>query len=211
MNEPLDEAFILDSIKAKSDQLNAADLMSGPIDVTIKNVTKGPRDQPWHIHLDGGHQPYKPCKTCRRLILNQWGNNPADWIGRRLRLFCDPNVMWAGAKAGGIRISHMSDIDRAADIPLPVSRGKSALFHVEPLGASQQQQPSPLLAEIKTAAESVPEVVKPSLRLMYQVLQGKASLSDAKNLIEAIPAEELNDCGELVYGLFERVQAEVAS
>lgn len=32
---------------------------------------------------------------------------------------------------------------------------------------------------------------------------------DAKNLVEAIPAEALNDCGELVYGLFERVQAEV--
>ena len=149
MTEELDEAFILDSIKAKSDQLNAADLIGGPIVVAIETVTKGPKDQPWELHISGGHQPYKPCKTMRRLILNQWGNNPSVWIGRRLQLYFDPSVLWAGVRAGGIRISHMSDIRGATDIPLPVSRGKSALYHVEPLAP-----PTPMVERVASACKA---------------------------------------------------------
>ena len=59
----LTQEQIIKSIQAKSDQLNAVDLVACPIDVTIESVSSGQSDQPWILKLKGDYQPYKPCKT----------------------------------------------------------------------------------------------------------------------------------------------------
>ena len=95
---------ISSTIIAKSDQLNADDLIGGPITVTITNVslTESP-DQPLTINYDGDNgRPYKPCKSMRRVLAAAWGNDGSKFIGRRVTLFRDPRVKWAGQEVGGI-------------------------------------------------------------------------------------------------------------
>ena len=61
------------TITAKSDQLNADDLVGGPITVKIEGVTvREDTEQPVTIRLSGGFRPWKPCKTERRVLVHAW-------------------------------------------------------------------------------------------------------------------------------------------
>lgn len=124
---------ISDSLLAKSEQLNAVDIVA-PRTFTIEKVTKGSADQPYDFHLieSPGH-PYRPSKGMRRIIARGWGVKAEVYAGRRFTLFCNPDVLWAGAAVGGIQISHMSDIKEAFTVPLALSKTKRVMFRVEPL------------------------------------------------------------------------------
>ena len=99
-----------DTVKTKSDQLNADDLLGGSVDVMITGIRRGSADQPIIIDIQG-FMPFKPCKTVRRILIKGWGDNGHSWVGKSLRLYNDPTVKWAGVAIGGIRVSHMSDIE----------------------------------------------------------------------------------------------------
>nr|WP_283647414.1 hypothetical protein [Alteromonas macleodii] len=122
------------TIKPKSDQLNADDLIAGPITVTVQavNVYESP-DQPVSVVIGNGCQPYKPCKSMRRLMIAVWGKHDSDWIGQSMTLFNDPSVTWAGAAVGGIRISHMTGLTKPFSVALTATRGKRKPYTVEPL------------------------------------------------------------------------------
>lgn len=122
------------TIKPKSDQLNADDLIAGPITVTITAVKEGPSEQqPVALVIDGGHMPYLPCKSMRRVLVEAWTANAKHYIGKRLTLFADKNVAFGGAKVGGIRISHMSGIDQPLAAMLTTTRSNRSPFIVQPL------------------------------------------------------------------------------
>ena len=55
------------------------------------------------------------------------------YVGRRVTLYCDPEVRFGKDKVGGTRIAALSHIDKKLSVPLLVSRGRSATFTVEPL------------------------------------------------------------------------------
>lgn len=97
----------------KSDQLNATDLVAGPIDITVTRYTVSAGEQPLSLHaanIEG--RPWKPCKTMMRWMSQAWKTDePADIVGKTIRLYCDPEVFFGGMKTGGIRISHLSHID----------------------------------------------------------------------------------------------------
>ena len=132
-----DDNWILQTIQPKSDQLNADDLVSGPVTVTVTAVKRGAEDQPVCIELAGyDGRPYKPCKSMRRVLISLWGERPNEWIGRRLTLYCDPDVKWGGVRAGGIRISHMSNIEKPTVLLLTATRGKRVEFTIQPLAAT---------------------------------------------------------------------------
>jgi hypothetical protein len=123
---------ILETIKPKSDQLNADDLMAGPITVTITGVTEGSAEQPVIVHIEG-RQPYKPCKSMRRVMVACWGDKAKKYIGQRMTLYCDPSVKFGGEKVGGIRISHVTGIDEPRALLLTTTRSKRAQYIVNPL------------------------------------------------------------------------------
>jgi len=141
MNDSVDMAK---HIAAKSDQLNADDLMGGPVEWTVENVrASGNADQPIEIRLREWPQPWKPCKTMRRLMVHMWGRDAKAYAGRRLRLWRDPDVVWGGMKVGGIRIAAMSDIDGGSEVMLTEKRGRKRKFTVAALeGASREAQGS---------------------------------------------------------------------
>jgi len=124
------------TIEPKSDQMNAEDFI-GKGSKTIK-VTKvsGNDDsqQPVSINYEGDNgKPYKPCKTCRRILVSVWGADGAKYIGRSMTLYREPGVKFGGIEVGGIRISHMSDIDQPVTMVLSVSKANKKPFIVQPI------------------------------------------------------------------------------
>lgn len=131
-------------IAAKSDQLNADDLMDAPRTITITKVTAQPdaAEQPVSIHYEGGEgRPWKPCKTMRRILVGVWGKDASKYVGRSLTLYRDPTVAFGGLQVGGIRISHMSDITEDKTVALLVTRGRKDPFKIKPLERQQRQAP----------------------------------------------------------------------
>ena len=123
------------AIVPKSDQLNADDLLSGPITVKITGVSvKGGQEQPVSISYEGDNgKPYKPCKSMCRVLVTAWGADSALYVGRALTLYCDPKVKWGGMEVGGIRISHMTNIEDTMTMALTVTRANKKPFFVQPL------------------------------------------------------------------------------
>ena len=151
-------------IEAKSDQLNACDLVGGPKTIKITQVKVSPgADQQVVINYDGDDgRPYKPCIGMVRMMTKAWGLDGSAYVGRYLVLFCNPDVRYGGQSVGGIQISNMSHIDRKVHMPLSISRGKKVAFSVEPLQLTQGATLTPAEAETWksdiSAATTMPEL-----------------------------------------------------
>jgi len=124
---------ISDTLAPKSDQLDAVDLIGQPRTFTITDVTKGNAEQPVNVHLAEFPRVWRPGKSMRRVLAACWGTDAAQWVGRRVTLYCDESVRFGNDVVGGTRISHLSHIDKPRSVPLLVKRGKSATFTVDPL------------------------------------------------------------------------------
>jgi len=128
-------------VEAKSDQLNADDLIGGPRTITVRRVTGNDGDQPVSIFYEGdNNKPFKPCKTMRRILLAAWGRNAADYVGRSMTVYRDDSVTFGGLNVGGIRISHMSHIDKETLVVVMKTKGKKAGIKVQPLVEQRQQR-----------------------------------------------------------------------
>lgn len=123
------------TIKAKSDQLNAGDILAGPVTVRVTHVDVKGGDQPVSIHTEGDLQPYKPCLSMRRVLAKLWGGETDNWIGRYMVLFNDPTVIWAGKPEGGIRISHLEGINGNQEVVVRASKRAVTKYMIEPLTA----------------------------------------------------------------------------
>jgi hypothetical protein len=122
----------------KSDQINADDLLAGPQTITIREVTiRSTPEQPVSIHFEGDNgKPWKPCKSMSRVLVAAWGPDAKAYVGRSATLYCDPKVKWGGMQVGGIRISHLSHIDREMNLALTETKGKRAPFTVRPMAGA---------------------------------------------------------------------------
>ncbi len=158
----MNEDNLSDTIVPKSDQLNADDLLTGPITVTIEKVTRNEsKDQPISLSIGNGRQPYKPCKSMRRVLIAAWGEKGSAWVGKSLTLYADTTVVFGGAKVGGIRISHVSGITEPLRVLLTVTRSKRAEFVVKPLTVSKPQTESTTgTIEDVVVAQSKPDAEK---------------------------------------------------
>lgn len=126
------------TIIPKSDQMNADDLISGPRTIKITKVSAdtGSAEQPILIFFEGDSgKPYKPCKSMRRVMVTIWGSDGAKYPGRAMTLYRDPSVKWGGLEVGGIRISHMSDMDAPVTMALTATKQSRKPFRVLPLAA----------------------------------------------------------------------------
>ena len=119
---------ISETTQAKSDQQNYDDYAGGIVrTVTIAEVRKGSSEQPVEIHLvEFPGKPFKPAKTVRRVLVAAWGKDGEAYDGRTMTLYGDPTVRFGGAVVGGIRISHLSHIDKPLTLSLTTTRGKRA-------------------------------------------------------------------------------------
>lgn len=122
------------SIIPKSDQINADDLATGPRTVTIEKVSAGSAEQPVDVYVrEFPGRAFRPSKSMRRVMVAAWGAETNAYTGKRMTLYRDPNIRFGRDEVGGIRISHMSGIDKVLKIALTVTRGKREPFTVAPL------------------------------------------------------------------------------
>lgn len=123
---------ISSTIVPKSDQLNADQLLNGPLTIIVTRVTmRDGEEQPVSVFYDGDKgRPFKPCKTMRKLLAYAWGANAAEWTGRAMTLCHDPDVKFGAEVVGGVRISHLSDITSDIRVSLTSTRGKKAMASV---------------------------------------------------------------------------------
>ena len=130
---------ISDMLVGKSEQLDNVDLLSGPRDFTITAVSRRDDErQPLDITLAEYDRPWRPGLTMRRLLAQMWGVDASVYVGRRVRLYRDPEVTMGRDKTGGTRISHGSNITKSITVSLPTAKGKFGAFTVEPLTESAQ-------------------------------------------------------------------------
>lgn len=126
------------TIIPKSDQLNSEQLLSGSITVKVNNVAvTASAEQPVTIFYEGDDgRPYKPCKTMRKVLILAWGIDGTTWAGKSMTLYNDTNVKFGGATVGGIRISHLSDIERDIAVSLTATKGKKTLHIIKVMQAA---------------------------------------------------------------------------
>lgn len=147
---------IATTIAPKSSQTNAEDFLTGPRTITITSVKAGAgADQPVAISYDGDSgRPYLPCKSMRRVLVAAWGGDGTAYVGRRLRLYNDPEVTFGADKTGGIRISHASHIAAPMEMALTVKRGKRKPYRIEPLPEEKRATAEELTAQGERGAAS---------------------------------------------------------
>ena len=179
---------LTESIVPRSDQLNAEHLLTGPYTVTISEVRKGTGEQPFDFHLvEFPGKPFRPSKTVRRILVHAWGVDANTYAGRRLTIYRDPDVRFGGQAVGGIRVSHMSHIDKPFTIALTETRGKRASHTIKPLPAdAPRTAPVPNYMEDARAAQNIA-----GWRKVWQ------RAKDAGHLTDALKAE-LTAIGEAI-------------
>ena len=139
------------TIVPKSDQLNAEQLLGGPMTITVTGVKVSSNpEQPVSVHYEGEQgRPFRPCKTMRKLLVFAWGPDGNEWAGRSMTVYNDLSVKFGGDEVGGIRISHLSHIPKAIEVSLTSTRGKKALYRVALLETTDAKH----LKEMRTAAD----------------------------------------------------------
>jgi len=182
-----DVTNLRDTILAKSDQLNADDIIGTGITITVTAVKRGDSaEQPVVIHYQGDNgRPYKPCKTMRRVLIAGWGENGAAWIGRSMTLYNEPSVKFGGVAVGGIRISHMTDIGNGLRLTPNASKGKKQEVIIQPLKAQAPSRPA-------ISDDQWPQVLAAveSGKRTAQYIRDKYELTDAQdNELHAITAQ----------------------
>ena len=131
-------------IVPKSDQINAEDFLAGPRTYTIEGVViNAGTEQPVNIKLRGEDRVWRPCKSMSRVLVAAWGPDASKYAGRAVTLYRDPKVKWGGMEVGGIRISHMSHIEREMLLQLAATKGKRAPHIVKPIDAPAPQTDAP--------------------------------------------------------------------
>lgn len=122
---------------AKSDQINADDLIGGSVTVTVRRAVLYDRaEQPVEVTLDEIRgKVWRPCKTMVRALIAVWGPRGSGWVGHRMTLYRDPAVRFGGegGAEGGIRVSHVTGITAPESISLAVSKGKKSKWTLRPL------------------------------------------------------------------------------
>lgn len=141
MSEDID---LSDTIKAKSDQLNALDIVGFEPVITITDVKKvnDPQQPIWVYYQGCGNRPWKPSLGMRRVLMTGWGKMKSDWVGKSVKIWCNPEVKWAGSAAGGIEILAMSHVDkRGFTTTKRENRSKVVAYKVEYLDMTRPAYP----------------------------------------------------------------------
>lgn len=147
---------MLKAIEPKSNQMNAEDLLVGERTFTITRVeVHDSPEQPvsiWFAEFPE-KRPFKPSKTVSRIFVALWGEDENVYVGRKVTLYRDETVKWAGQQVGGIRVRAMSHIGKkAVSITLAESQNKRAPWTILPLADDVPTSPVMTEAEVKLNA-----------------------------------------------------------
>lgn len=187
------------TIVSKSDQLNADQLLGGPITITVSAVRIAEGDQPVVIQYQNDNgRPYKPCLSMRKILAFAWGTDASQWVGRSITLYNDHEVMFGGKKVGGIRISHLSHIKGDITASITVTRGKKREMTIKKM---QQQQPSQTdvssyVARLESAAQGGTESLIKAWQDTPKAIRAQIGPSGCPEKLKEIARKADNEFGE---------------
>ena len=165
---------ITETLAPNSDQLDAIDLHhSGPRTFTVERVVVSKSDQPVSVTLREFPRVWRPSKNMRRVLAECWGVDSAAWTGQRVTLYADMAVKFGNETPGGTRISHISGIDSVRKVPIILTRGKTALYPVQPL---VEQAPAPVTPTLEDVAASTDTAQLRAWWVAYPDLDVKAAI-----------------------------------
>lgn len=201
-----DVANLKDTIVPNSNQLNADQLIGGPMTITVTGVRRGNSEQPITVHYaNEAGRPYKPCLTMRKVLIFAWGEDGEAWVGKSMTLYNKRDVKWGGVEVGGIRISHMSHIDGDIKLSLAVTRGKKDPVIIKRLDVRDptiaartalEQASRGGMASLRSAWEGLPAAMRTAIGGCPAELKEKAQAVDAANAPQ--PVAEIVDTPAVV-------------
>ena len=190
------------ALEAKSDQLNAVDIMGAEPVIRVRDVKVQKGEQPVWIYFDGdNNRPWKPSKGMLRLLAGAWGRDSKQWIGKYARLYFEPTVKYAGQEVGGIRIRALSDIDaRGLTFALTINRQKREPYHVPLLVIETAEYPADRFAK---ALPVMSEKMRNGEMTLQQVIAqcqktGQLTADQLAQLEKAAPVEIHDDEDEVM-------------
>jgi len=178
---------ITEALAPASDQLDAVELVTPRTFTIDAGSALGMRDGKTvaEIRLSSFPRVWRPSKGMLDVLAACWGTDAKQWVGRRVTVYNDPEVMFGRDKVGGIRISHLSHIDKARTVTIRASgAGRKQSWRVDPLTESAPTKPK-AAASVEPTAEQVAACTDTdALRAMWQ-----ASGAERQAQIEARVAE----------------------
>lgn len=185
---------LLKTIEPRSDQLNFDDLIHSDKVITVTEVrVHASTEQPLSIHYQGDDgRPYKPCKSMRRVLIAAWGPRSEAWVGRSMRLYGDPSIRFGKDAVGGIRISHLTDIDGPKSYMLTVTRSRRAEYRVQPMDRAElPPYPDDLFEQKLPAIRSTIEAGTMTAEQAIARLQQTGTLTESQRAtVRAITTKE---------------------
>lgn len=192
------------AIEAKSDQLNAVDIMGYEPVIRIREVKVRTGEQPVSIYFDGdNNRPWKPSKGMLRLMVGAWGKDARNWIGKYAKLYFEKKVRYAGKEVGGIRIRALSDIQSGGlDLVLTINRQQREAYHVPLLKVETAEYPED---KFQAGLSAMVESINSGKMTLQQVIAhcqktGRLTESQLTRLQQSLPVvaehEEENEVNE---------------
>jgi hypothetical protein len=189
------------ALEAKSNQLNAVDIMGCNRIIKIREVKVTKSDQPVAVFFDGdNNRPWLPSKGMRRILAGAWGQESNDWIGKHAELYFEPSVMYAGKEVGGIRIKALSDIDaKGLQFSITINRQKREPYPVPCLTVKADIYP---VERFNKALSTITKKMQSGEMTLQQIISqcqetGTLSAEQIKQLEQAAPVEIHDDEQEL--------------
>lgn len=167
--------------EARSDQLNAIDLVSGPRVVKITDVKIVSGEQPIHVVLDGdSKRPWKCSKSSVRVLAACYGVDANNWIGKHIEIYCDETVVWGGMQVGGVRQSKAEGLSKPLRVMLTKSRQKKEATVINPLSSDDiakkyGKQPTETTMESVKDAAAITNINRDQLRADMERLADDAA------------------------------------
>jgi hypothetical protein len=127
-----------------------------------------------------------------RFLAANWGTESDNWIGKSVKIFMEPTVIYAGKEVGGVHIRAMSDInERGFRGTLVINKQKRVPFHIEYLDMSRPQYPE---GEFNSRFDKMEEAMQNKVMSLQQVIAqcqktGDLTESQLQRLTEAAPIE----------------------
>ena len=185
------------ALAAKSDQLNAVDIIGVEPVIKIRKVeVKKTEQQPVWIYYEGdNNKPWKPCKGMLRVISGGWGPDSSKWVGRSIKIYFEPSVKYAGEEVGGIQIRAMSNIDqRGLHVTQAISRTKRKPYFVAYLETKVQPYPEDRFTAAFPTMEKKLRSGEMSLQQIIAQCQNTGELSKEQLAkLEAVAPIEISD------------------
>jgi hypothetical protein len=190
------------ALEAKSNQLNAVDIMGCNRIIKIRDVKVTQSDQPVAVYFDGdNNRPWMPSKGMRRILAGAWGKESQEWIGKHAELYFEPSVMWAGKPVGGIRIKALTDIPaKGLELTLAISKQKREIYTVHLLTVKAETYPADRFEKALPVMAAKMEAGEMTLQQVIAQCQKTGQLTNEQHaaLEAAAPVENENEEEEMM-------------